>query len=211
MGGRFLRHDKRQHLITLRDALPQGTRLSGASSAATAAWPLLSEVLKCPSVVAVYSATGSELDPTPLAATLRGRGHTLAFPRVMPHKHLEFAIATPSQLIPGPFNILEPNATCPIAPLHDIRVFLVPGLGFTRSGERLGWGHGYYDRCLAQHPQALRVGYCFAAQIVDSVAATSIDQPMDCIVTESAVIDCPKRPGIATTSPRQVDSCRNPF
>lgn len=45
----------------------------------------------------------------------------------------------------GAFGIQEPQSAA--APLPD--VILVPTLGFTRQGDRLGYGKGHYDRTLA--------------------------------------------------------------
>lgn len=45
----------------------------------------------------------------------------------------------------GAFGVEEPQS--PQAPLPD--VILVPTLGFTRQGDRVGYGQGYYDRTLA--------------------------------------------------------------
>ena len=67
-------------------------------------------------------------------------------------------------------------------------VLIVPLLAFDRSGHRLGYGGGYYDRTLA----ALRasggpvnaVGYGFAAQEVAAVPHDASDQRLDWIVTE---------------------------
>lgn len=44
------------------------------------------------------------------------------------------------------FGVLEPDTTA-LAP--DPEIVLVPTLGFTRQGDRLGYGKGYYDRTLA--------------------------------------------------------------
>ena len=59
---------------------------------------------------------------------------------------LEFRTWTPdTPMAPGAYGILEPAGQA--APLPD--VVLVPTLGYTRQGDRLGYGGGYYDRTLA--------------------------------------------------------------
>lgn len=59
---------------------------------------------------------------------------------------LEFRLWTPDTPMPvGPYGIPQPDG--PAAPLPE--VVLVPTLGFTRTGDRLGYGKGYYDRTLA--------------------------------------------------------------
>lgn len=49
----------------------------------------------------------------------------------------------------GPFNIQEPVGP-DLSPTDIPNLVLVPTLGFNRSGDRLGYGGGFYDRCLAQ-------------------------------------------------------------
>ncbi|MFT0533665.1 5-formyltetrahydrofolate cyclo-ligase [Castellaniella hirudinis] len=77
---------------------------------------------------------------------------SLALPVVSaPASPLRFKLWTPdSPMRTGAYGIQEP--TGPDAPTPD--VVLVPTLGYTRQGDRLGYGGGYYDRTLA----ALRAG-----------------------------------------------------
>src|SRR6478752_6324024 len=54
-----------------------------------------------------------------------------------------------TQLAAGPWGIREPRPDmCPVAELSEIDFIMVPGLGFTVHGDRLGYGRGYYDRLL---------------------------------------------------------------
>jgi 5-formyltetrahydrofolate cyclo-ligase len=63
-----------------------------------------------------------------------------------PDRPLEFRLWTPdTPMREGPYGILEPMGDP--APRPDI--VLVPTLGYTRQGDRLGYGGGYYDRTLA--------------------------------------------------------------
>jgi 5-formyltetrahydrofolate cyclo-ligase len=67
----------------------------------------------------------------------------------------------------------------------SIDLILVPGLAFDRTGHRLGYGGGVYDRLLAQSPRAKRVGLYFSNQELPHVPRESHDQPLHAIVTEN--------------------------
>ena len=70
-------------------------------------------------------------------------------------------------------------------------VVLVPCLGHTRDGFRLGYGAGYFDRFLAGHPQVTAVGVAFSVGELGPASgfvAQPHDQPLTLIVTEDGVI-----------------------
>lgn len=96
-------------------------------------------------------------------------------------------------LIKGAFGILEPREDLPSTDLlnppseaGDLTIF-VPGLVFGANGERIGRGKGFYDRFLAQHKNALKVGLCFGVQFFsqERIPQSDHDIPMDYVVTES--------------------------
>lgn len=68
-------------------------------------------------------------------------------------------------------------------------IIFCPSLAIDSHGLRLGQGKGYYDRFLARHPQALRVGVVFHVQISSHpLPADSWDQAMDWIVSEKLIL-----------------------
>ena len=80
----------------------------------------------------------------------------------------------------------EPDAACPtLEPLPETGcVCLVPGLAFDRAGYRLGYGGGYYDRFLQQHPQLIRVGYCPSMHVAETLPREETDCPVQYLITE---------------------------
>ncbi len=69
-----------------------------------------------------------------------------------------------------------------------IDLVLVPALAFDNSGNRLGYGMGYYDRLLKTMPQATFLGVSARALIFKSLPSTSFDIAMNYIVTEEKII-----------------------
>src|SRR5205823_2495992 len=119
--------------------------------------------------VALYAPVRGEIDPSQLRDLLHGRGADVAYPRVVSTVPalLAFCRVAPGEpLGPGKFGIPEPRAAGAIAD-DELELILVPGIAFARDGQRLGFGHGYYDRALAAAPGALRIGLCHEFQLVD--------------------------------------------
>ena len=71
-------------------------------------------------------------------------------------------------------------------------VVLVPCLGYTRDGYRLGYGAGYFDRWLAAQPQVTAIGVAWSVGEVDAQAGfvpQPHDQPLTLIVTERGIVE----------------------
>jgi 5-formyltetrahydrofolate cyclo-ligase len=68
-------------------------------------------------------------------------------------------------------------------------LLIVPGLAFTKSGFRLGFGGGYYDRYLEGN-KAQTVSLAFSQQLVAQLPVESHDLPVSKIITEEEVILC---------------------
>lgn len=74
-------------------------------------------------------------------------------------------------------------------PFEEIGMVITPGLGFDKSGNRLGRGSSYYDRFFTHDTlKAVKCGFAFAEQVVDQIAVTLHDVPVDMLVTDETVI-----------------------
>jgi 5-formyltetrahydrofolate cyclo-ligase len=72
-------------------------------------------------------------------------------------------------------------------------LFLVPGLAFDARGARLGRGAGSYDRALARHVNALRIGLAYEFQLVQRLPEAAWDIRMDAVATDARLVDCAVR------------------
>jgi len=85
----------------------------------------------------------------------------------------------------------------PVVDVERIDLVVTPGLGFDRQGHRLGRGAGFYDRFFADpRLRAVRCGFCFFEQIVESVPVTEADRPVDWLVTDEQVLCIQDRKGV---------------
>ncbi len=142
-----------------------------------------------------YVALPDELDLWPVLTAWVARGGRLALPRPDPVTGLYQAAWVPDpahDLRPGRYGIPEPTAACPVAPLNQLDLLLVPGLCFAPNGRRLGRGQGHYDRLLAtEHGPAW--GVAWDEQIRDDLPTGPEDQRVDAVVTPTrwlAVAQC---------------------
>lgn len=65
-------------------------------------------------------------------------------------------------------------------------VIVVPGLGFTAKGERIGRGKGHYDQYL-ENKKAILIGICFDEQIRAELPREAHDVKMNFVVTDRKI------------------------
>jgi 5-formyltetrahydrofolate cyclo-ligase len=146
--------------------------------------------------VAAYCACRGEVDVTPCILNALTSGRTVFLPRFNPAvKAYEMAAVADlvEDVTAGAFGIREPVAERTAASAERMRAsdicWLVPGVAFDASGNRLGRGGGYYD-ALLKDVAGVRIGVAFEWQVMELVPAGPHDVPMDFVVTERRVIRC---------------------
>lgn len=90
----------------------------------------------------------------------------------------------PTTLCAGAFGIAEPDGAAAVCGPAEIDMVVVPGTAFTRGGARMGRGRGYYDKYLSQPGfRAVKVGVCYAHQLVGELPVGAHDVFMDYVIT----------------------------
>ncbi len=129
-------------------------------------------------VVYVYCSVNREVSLEILIQDALKNNKIVAFPKVEGDDIFFYSVLSPEELKPGFFNIPEPVAAAP-APKGDL--VLVPGVAFTKKGERLGYGGGFYDRFLTKNEiYSIGVGYDF--QIVEMLPMEKHDRILNEII-----------------------------
>ena len=132
-----------------------------------------------PTSLCVFISTALEpyLDLTVLA----GLVPDLYCPKYVDNGYVFVRFSADMNLVDGPYGIKEPESALVIEDdvyLDKGTMFLVPGMAFSESGERLGHGKGIYDRLLAE-VNGLKVGLCFDVQLTDECVNQEHDIRMD--------------------------------
>ncbi len=141
-------------------------------------------------VVSAYWPMKTELDLRPLMLSLFNRGLTVCLP-VVSEKNAPLLFRRwerDAELVEGPYGTEQPDEKYEtVTPT----VLLLPLLAFDRTGGRLGYGGGYYDRTvrlLRQTGTPVIVGAAFSDQEIERVPLEETDESMDFILTEKEII-----------------------
>ncbi|MBQ4268703.1 MAG: 5-formyltetrahydrofolate cyclo-ligase [Clostridia bacterium] len=135
----------------------------------------------------VYLAKSSEAPTEKLIERLLASGKKVYCPRI-DGKTMQ-AVAFGDDFTLSEFQTVEP-----VGDVYEgeIDAVIAPLLAADRQGGRLGYGGGYYDRFFAEHPNALKIGYCFDFQLTKEVPTESTDIRLDIVVTDKQIIFCGK-------------------
>lgn len=186
------RHDKpalRKHLRALLAAKSADDR-HARSLAATSLLTATPEFAAA-RIVMLYLATAHELDTATLALRCWQQGKMVVVPKVSWDQRrmipVEINSLSDEHLTTTGPGIREPIAETPV-PVSMVDLVVVPALGFTVTGHRIGRGMGFYDRFLCQRGfSGVSCGLAFEDQIVPDMPAQEHDVPMSMLVTDRQV------------------------
>ena len=136
--------------------------------------------------IGVYYAIGSEILTQDIIQELLSNGKDVFLPKII-GENIEFRKITDfSSLEKGSFDIMEPKDDCPID--NNLDVILVPTVGISPIGVRLGYGHGFYDKFLSKH-KTTTISLTLEKQIVKNIPKSEHDIIIDWIITEDRILE----------------------
>lgn len=191
----------RRAVIARRDAIELDVRAAKSATVCARLVELLERAdTAAPRTVAVYAAMGSEVDPAAFAVAAAARGWQVAYPCILSAadaaacgQRMCMRVVAAGDVGTAPF-IAHPTRVFvttdinsdrfPIVPAEALDMIVVPLVAFDRTGARLGYGGGCYDRYLPTVSASCRiVGIAFEEQRVEHVPTDAHDLTLPNIIS----------------------------
>lgn len=188
-----MKKEFRKKMLALRDAAAAEVRAESSKLICENLFkfPLFTES----KTVMFFVSFRSEVETLPMIEGAIAAGMRV----VVPVTQLENGTLLPSlllncedDLVSGTYGVLEPKpeAVRPIDSL-EIDMVMMPGAAFDRSGGRIGYGGGFYDRFIENlRPDVVLAALAFDFQVVDSVPTEAHDRKIHYVITDREIIDC---------------------
>lgn len=141
--------------------------------------------------VLMYAPTGEEIDITEIARFALEQGKKVLYPVCSRETHTMVyrRINSLDELTPGAYSIPEPPSDAPdYDPSRDTgsAICFVPGLVYDKTGYRVGYGKGFYDRYLSSFA-GCTIGVVYSDYILRTVPRGRFDVKVDILLTEKGV------------------------
>ena len=191
----------RRAVIARRDAIELDVRASKSAAICARLVELLGDSDPAtPHTVAVYAAMGSEVDPAAFAAAAAERGWQVAYPCMLSAsdpaacgQRICMRAVAVGDVDAAPF-IAHPTRAFtatdidskrfPIVPADALKMIIVPLVAYDRTGARLGYGGGCYDRYLPTVSESRQIiGIAFDEQRVNHVPTDAHDLSLPSIIS----------------------------
>ena len=141
--------------------------------------------------IASYVAMADECSVAAVHDWLWQQGRVVVLPRIigpMKDGHMTWhAVGGPEGMLVNSLGIGEPDPKAwPLVEPTAIMTVLTPGVAFTRAGQRLGQGGGFYDRFFAQvdlSPDLMSIGVAYRQQVLAELPVELHDHRMDVVIS----------------------------
>ncbi len=140
--------------------------------------------------ILIYYPFRSEIDTTVVIKKALKDSKNIILPRISDQQLELYYVNDPEkQLKKGAYDIMEPDTIlCRKARISDIDLAVVPGVGFDRKLNRLGYGGGFYDKLLRLIPKEIKkIALCFEIQVVERIPTYENDIKVDLLITDTGI------------------------
>jgi 5-formyltetrahydrofolate cyclo-ligase len=135
-----------------------------------------------------YIPMGTEIDLSPLIERLLENNIKVISPKTLPKRKLKnLVLSSLKDVENGVYGTTYPSGD--IEYDGDFDMIIIPGLAFDSTNYRLGYGGGYYDNFIVNHPQAKKIGIFYPFQEVGNVPVEPHDIRLDAILINKEIVE----------------------
>lgn len=138
----------------------------------------------------MYFPANGEVDTLGIFRKCLELGKKVFFPRTEGSRLVFLRTKSLDELAPSSFGIPSPPEGAESAGYEELDLVLVPGVAFDLSGNRIGYGKGFYDLFLKDISRRLTFALAYQFQVLNSIPSLETDISVGGIITENGTIDC---------------------
>lgn len=134
-------------------------------------------------LVLIYVSFGNEVNTLNLIKYFLS-SKQVAVPKIINNEMNFYYIKSLTELKKGKYSILEPITNNKVTSYKSC-VSITPGICFSRSFYRIGYGKGYYDRFYEKYSDIYKIGLTYDECVIDNIPIDNYDIALDEIITPS--------------------------
>lgn len=153
------------------------------------------ELWKISKVIGITISRHVEWDTQPIIQKAWKQGKLICIPKSNPNKHKMtfYKINSFAQVEKQHHSLFEPiPAETEAVKKNQIDLLIVPGLLFDKTGFRIGFGGGYYDRFLVDFPNET-LSLLSQSQLLNKIPTERFDLPVNYLIVENELIKTGQR------------------
>lgn len=140
-----------------------------------------------------FASFRSEVDTFGMIGRALEEGKIVVLPRVDGQNLGLYMIKSLDELVPGYMGIPEPSVLTDDrkVSINDVDAIIIPGAAFDETGNRIGYGGGFYDRLLSalQKPVPV-IAPTYEEQVINYVPTEPHDRKVNIIITDIRTLRC---------------------
>ncbi|WP_091226248.1 5-formyltetrahydrofolate cyclo-ligase [Microbacterium sp. 3J1] len=141
--------------------------------------------------ISCFLSTSTEPDTREFVSAAVRRGIRVLLPVTRSDGLLDWAVATDDdEIAAGLFGLPEPTGEVlgPIA-VNDVDLMIIPAAAVDRTGMRMGWGRGYFDKTIGSMERCPPVyAVIYDSEVLDVLPREVHDQPVTGVVTPTQTL-----------------------